>query len=114
VVVSPTTNGKPVGRNTQQGSVFLLSFIENFSNFDQREKMRSAIQLEITFDQVLELVRKLPKQEKIKLTQELEKDGIESKLSALLKTFRSKELSLDTINGEVEIVRQKLYESQKK
>lgn len=75
--------------------------------------MKTAIKVDITFDQVLALVRQLPKQEKIKLTKELEKEGIETKLSGLLKTFRTKELSLKTINGEVEIVRQKIYESQK-
>ena len=75
--------------------------------------MRSALQLDLTFDQVLALVRQLPRQEKIKLTKALEKDGIESKLSGLLKTFRTKELSLDTINREVEIVRQQIYESKK-
>ena len=75
--------------------------------------MRSALQLDLTFDQVLALVRQLPRQEKIKLTKALEKDGIESKLSELLKTFRTKELNLDTINREVEIVRQQIYESKK-
>ena len=75
--------------------------------------MRSTLQLDLTFDQVLALVRQLPRQEKIKLTKALEKDGIESKLSGLLKTFRTKELSLDTIYREVEIVRQQIYESKK-
>ena len=72
--------------------------------------MRTALQVDITFDQVLALVKQLPRKEKIKLTKELEKEGIDSKLSSLLKTFRTKELSLDTINKEVEIVRQKIYE----
>jgi predicted DNA-binding protein YlxM (UPF0122 family) len=85
----------------------------NFCTFDQREKMKTALQVDITYDQVLELVRQLPKKEKIKLTKELEKEGIESKLSELLKTFRAKDLSLKTINKEVEIVRQQIYESQK-
>lgn len=75
--------------------------------------MRAALQVDITFEQVLALVKQLPRQEKIKLTKELEKEGIETKLSALLNTFRSKELSLDTINEEVEIARQQLYDSQK-
>ena len=75
--------------------------------------MRTALQIDITFDQVLALVRQLPKREKIRLTKELEKEGIESKLSSLLKTFRTKELSLDTINKEVEIVRQGIYERNK-
>ena len=75
--------------------------------------MKTALQLEVTFDQVLELVKKLPRQEKIRLTKELEKEGIETRLSNLLETFRTKDLSLKTINEEVESVRQKIYESQK-
>ena len=75
--------------------------------------MKTALQVDITFAQVLALVRQLPKNEKIKLTKELEKEGIESNLSNLLKTFRTKELSLATINKEVEIVRQQIYERKK-
>ena len=75
--------------------------------------MKAALQVEVTFDQVLALVKQLPIKEKIKLTKELEKEGIETKLSGLLKTFRTRELSLDTINKEVKIVRQQLYESTK-
>ena len=75
--------------------------------------MRTALQVDITFDQVLALVKQLPRKEKIKLTKELEKEGIASKLSSLLKTFRTKELSLETINKEVEIVRQEIYERNK-
>ena len=81
--------------------------------FEKSQKMRTALQFDITFDQVLALVRQLPTKEKIKLTKELEKEGIETKLSGLLKTFRTKELSIDIINEEVEIVRQQLYESKK-
>jgi hypothetical protein len=76
--------------------------------------MRPALKIDITFDQVLALVKQLPTKEKIKLTKELEKEGIETTLSGLLKTFRTKELSLKTINEEVEIVRQKNYESKKR
>ena len=75
--------------------------------------MRTALQVDITFDQVLALVRQLPTKEKIKLSKELEKEGIESKLSRLLKTFRTKELSLDIVNEEVEIVRKQMYERKK-
>ncbi|WP_163215620.1 hypothetical protein [Bacteroides sp. 519] len=39
-----------------------------------------------------------------------EKEAIESKLSKLLKTFRTKDLSLDEINEEVEKVRQQIYQ----
>lgn len=75
--------------------------------------MKTALQVDITYDQILSLVRQLPKKEKIKLTKELEKEGIDSKLSGLLKTFRTKNLGLKTINEEVEFVRQQIYESQK-
>ncbi len=75
--------------------------------------MKTALQVDITYDQVLALVKQLPKKEKIKLTKELEKEGIETKLSGLLKTFRTKDLSLKTISEEVEIVRQQIYGSQK-
>ncbi len=75
--------------------------------------MRTALEVDLTFDQVLALVKQLPKQEKIMLTKELEKEGIETKLSDLLRTFRTKDLSLDIINEEVEIVRQQMYDSQK-
>jgi hypothetical protein len=87
--------------------------ISIFRKFDKKQKMRTALQVDITFDQILALVKQLPTKEKIKLTKELEKEGIESKLSGLLKTFRTKELSIETINEEVEIVRKHLYESKK-
>lgn len=75
--------------------------------------MKTALQIDITFDQILALVSQLSKQEKIKLTKELEKEGIESKLSELLKTFKTEELTLETVDEEVEIVRQQIYDSQK-
>jgi len=76
--------------------------------------MKTALQIDITFDQIVALVKQLPNQQKRKLTKVLEKEGIDSKLSRLLKTFKSKELSLKTINEEVETVRQKIYEKQKR
>jgi hypothetical protein len=75
--------------------------------------MKTALQVDISFDQVLDLVRQLPTKEKIKLTKELEKEGIETKLSGLLKIFKTKKLSISTINKEAEIARQKIYESKK-
>lgn len=75
--------------------------------------MKSALQLEVTFDQVLALVKKMPRQEKIKLTEELGKEVISSELTRLMKIFKTKELSISAINKEVEIVRQKLYDGRK-
>ena len=82
-------------------------------NLRKDGKMRTVLQIVITFNQVLVLVRQLPTKEKIKLTKELKKEGIKTKLSGLLKTFRTKKLNLEIINEEVEIVRQQLYESKK-
>ena len=76
--------------------------------------MKTAVKIELTFDQLLSMVRQLPNQQKIKLTKELEKDVLESKLSQLLKTFKTNELDLETINAEVEMVRQEIYDKQKR
>ncbi|MBK9332384.1 MAG: hypothetical protein IPM96_08325 [Ignavibacteria bacterium] len=68
---------------------------------------------DLTLDQLIELVRQLPKQDKMKLSKVLEKEGIESKFSRLFKTFRTDELSEDTINKETEYVREQMYERKK-
>ena len=76
--------------------------------------MKTALQIDITFEQILSIVRQLPRQQKIKLTKELEKEAIDTKLSRLLKTFKAKDLDLKIINEEVESVRQEIYEKQKR
>lgn len=55
--------------------------------------MKTALNIDITYEQVLSLVKQLPKQQKIKLSHELEKEGIASKIGDLLKKFRTKELT---------------------
>ncbi len=75
--------------------------------------MKTALQIELTFEQILSMVKQLPRQQKIKLSKELEKEGIETKLSSLLKTFRTDELSQETLTEEVESVRQEIYAQQK-
>ena len=67
----------------------------------------------LTFDRLIELVRQLSVQEKIILSKELEKEAINSKLSSLLKTFKTDELNEDTINEEAEYVRDQIYERKK-
>jgi predicted DNA-binding protein YlxM (UPF0122 family) len=55
----------------------------------------------------------MPVQQKIKLpklSKELEKEGINEILTKLLSVFHTEELSLDTIDKEVEIVRQQIYD----
>ena len=75
--------------------------------------MEAVLQMNITYDQVLSLVRQLPRQQKIKLTKELEKESISTQLSSLLSAFHTDELSLEMIDNEVETVRQQIYESKK-
>jgi hypothetical protein len=75
--------------------------------------MRTALQIDLSFDQILSLVKQLPWQQKVKLSKELEKEAIDTKLSRLLKTFRTNDIDLDTITDEVEIVRQQIYDKQK-
>jgi predicted DNA-binding protein YlxM (UPF0122 family) len=55
----------------------------------------------------------MPIQQKIKLSKELEKESIGEVLTKLLTVFHTEELSLETIDSEVEIVRQQIYDRQK-
>lgn len=75
--------------------------------------MKTALQIELTFDQLLSMIRQLPKQQKIKLSKELEKDVVDSKLTHLLKSFKTNDLDLKTITDEVESVRQTIYDKRK-
>lgn len=75
--------------------------------------MKTALQIDFTFDQILSLVRQLPRQQKIQLTKELEKEAVDSKLSQLLKSFKTDKLSDMIIGEEVEKVRQETYENRK-
>jgi hypothetical protein len=59
------------------------------------------------------MVRQLPIQQKIKLTEELEKEAIDTKLTRLLKTFKTEDIDLRTIEEETEKVRKEIYEKQK-
>ena len=76
--------------------------------------MRADHNISLTFRQILDLVRQLPRQQKIRLTKELEKEAIDSKLSQILQSFKTDELSQDLIDEEVEAVRQELYERSQK
>lgn len=67
----------------------------------------------LSYNQILTLVKQLPSADKNKLGKEIAKDVIDSKLTRLLKTFKTNELSEDVINKEVEIVRARLYARQK-
>lgn len=75
--------------------------------------MKTALQIDVTFEEILFIVKQLPRQQKIKLSKELEKEAIDTKLSRLLETFRTKDLDKKTITEEVESVRQEIYEKRK-
>ena len=66
--------------------------------------------LDISYDQIFYLVKQLPRQQKIRLVKELEKESINIRLSSLLEAFYTDELSQDIIDEEVEAVRQSIYE----
>jgi hypothetical protein len=66
-------------------------------------------QLSLNFEQILALVKQLPYHEKLQLSQELEKEVLNSKLTVLLESFRTDELSLETIAQEVEAVRSEIH-----
>lgn len=76
--------------------------------------MKAALEIDLSFDQILSVVKQLPKEEKIRLTKELEKDAIETRLTRLLKTFKTQAIDLKVINEEVEQVRQQIYDEQKR
>ena len=69
-------------------------------------------QLTLNFDQILDLVKQLPESDKIQLSKELEKETLNHKLTQLLETFKTGELSLETITEEVEEVRAEIYGQQ--
>ena len=69
--------------------------------------------MNLSFSQLLELIRNLPGDQKIRISQELEKETIGSKLTELLRAFRADKLSMDEITAEVEQVRQDLYDKRK-
>lgn len=75
--------------------------------------MKTAVQIDLTFEQVLSVVKQLPKDQQLQLTKELEKEVVGDKLFRLLKSFRTNDLSLETINEEVEVVRKEIYDRDK-
>ena len=66
--------------------------------------------MNLSFSQILKLVKSLPGEQKIELSKELEQETIGSKLTELLTAFNTDKLSADEITQEVEIVRQEIYD----
>jgi len=69
--------------------------------------------IDLGFNQILDLVRQLPKKEKLRLSKELEKELIDVKLTSLLKAFKTDDLDQRTIDKEVDSVRAELYAKSK-
>jgi chorismate-pyruvate lyase len=74
--------------------------------------IQKSYQPTLNFDQILDLVKQLPRNDKILLSKELEKDTLDQTLTQLLETFKTDEVSIETITEEVENVRTEIYEQQ--
>ncbi len=74
--------------------------------------MKSTIQVDIPFEQIISVIQKLPKKQKLKISEALEKDIIESKLSHLLSIFKTDEIDEEVISEEVERARKSIYEKE--
>ncbi|MGI0499562.1 type II toxin-antitoxin system VapB15 family antitoxin [Limnospira platensis CENA597] len=59
-------------------------------------------QLSLSFEQVLSLVKQLPAADKLKLSEALSKELLDSQLTHLLENFKANEISLEEITQEVE------------
>ncbi len=58
----------------------------------------ASYQLSLNFEQVLALVKQLPYPEKLLLSQELEKEVLNSQLTALLESFKTKAKSISSFS----------------
>ncbi|OYQ52578.1 type II toxin-antitoxin system VapB15 family antitoxin [Flavobacterium aurantiibacter] len=76
--------------------------------------MKASLEIDLSFNQILAVVKQLPRQQKIRLTKELEKEAIDTRLSKLLKRFNSEDLDMNLIDEEVERVRQQIYDQKKR
>lgn len=69
--------------------------------------------ISLNYNQIRELVRQLQKEEKLQLSKELAKETIDIRLSRLLQSFKTDELSQETIDTEVERIRKEIHEGKK-
>jgi hypothetical protein len=89
-------------------------FNKNY-NFDIKKEMQTgSYNISLSYNQIRELVHQLPKKDKARLGQELAKEATDQRLSRLLNSFRTDELTQDDIDKEVESVRAELYAKKKK
>ena len=74
----------------------------------------SSYKINLTYNQVLDLVRQLPKKDKAKLSSELAKEEIDIRLSRILNSFAAKDITQKEINQEVEEARAEIYAKKQK
>jgi hypothetical protein len=74
----------------------------------------NAFKISLTYDQVLDLVRQMPKKDKARLSTELAKEAVDARLSRLLNAFKTNEISEDEINREVEEAKTEIYAKKQK
>ncbi len=69
----------------------------------------ATVALKLNYKQVLDVVRQLPENEKVRLSRELEKEGIKSRLTAIRGSFPTAPLSDTAIINVVKETRKKQY-----
>jgi hypothetical protein len=72
-------------------------------------KAEATYQIDLSFNQILKIVKQLPISDKIKLSKELEKEAIDSKLTMILKALKTDELTEEMIQDECNLVREKIF-----
>lgn len=73
-----------------------------------------SFQISLSYQQIRDLVIQLPYKDKARLVKELAKETKNQRLSKLLDSFRTDELSQEDIDKEVESVRTEIYVNKKK
>ena len=74
----------------------------------------NTLNLTLSYNQLIGLIRQLPAKEKIKLGREIAKEALDTKLTRLLNLFKTDEISEELITKEVELVRAELYAKKRK
>ena len=70
--------------------------------------------LDLSTDQVKELVKQLPRKERLRMMHEVAREALAKEFMALVASFKTDELDEETITKEVEIVRARRYAAWKK
>lgn len=66
--------------------------------------------LNLSYNQILNLVRQLPRRSQLQLGRVLTQEATEAELQHFLDTFKTDEISEEDILNEVKLVRKKRYE----